>query len=76
MLASIEMNRQLSPRKIKAAMTAKGWDAAMLAAHTGLSKLAVEQLLDGTSGGRVSSLTKIADALGVRDLNSLFDRIE
>jgi transcriptional regulator with XRE-family HTH domain len=63
-------------RKLKKAMAEKNCDAAMLAALTGLSKLAIEQLLAGESGGRVTSLVKIADALGVRDLNSLFDRLE
>lgn len=75
-LCVAEMRRQLSTRKIRLAMTAKGWEPKDLAYHAKLSAVAVNAILSGESGGRVASLVRMADALGVKDINSLFDRIE
>lgn len=74
--ASAEMRRQLSTKKLRDAMVSRGWDEAMLAAHAGVSKLTVEDLLSGKSGGQARTLLKLADALGIEDMNSLFDRLE
>lgn len=75
-LACTEMRRQLSTKKLRALMAAKGWEAAHLSAFAKVSKLTIEQLLDGESAGQTRTLLKIADALGVEDMNSLFDRLE
>lgn len=76
MLASLEMRRQLSTKKLRAAMAKKGWEAPHLAAFADLSLATVEALLKGNSAGQTRTLLKVADALQIEDMNSLFDRLE
>lgn len=76
LVACAEMKRQLSTRKLAKAMQAKGWGPKHLAAFADLALPTVADILDGKSGGQTATLVKIADALGVEDLNSLFDRLE
>lgn len=70
-----EMKRQLSLRKIRAAMNRKGWEERDLAYHAKVSPPTIGELLRGESGGRVSTLLKIADALEVESLDDLLDEI-
>jgi transcriptional regulator with XRE-family HTH domain len=75
MHAALEYPLHLSADRIKAAMQKRGWAEKDLAYHAKLSLPAVQQILSGVSGGRVSSLTKIAQALGLRakDIAQLFE---
>lgn len=68
-----EMKRRFSPKRLRKAMAAKGWEVRDLAYHSGLSVPTIEALLEGTSNGRVDTFTKVIDALEVADVNSLFD---
>lgn len=76
MVACLEMRRQLSVRKLRAAMAKKGWEERDLAYHAKLSLPAVKAILSGESGGRATSLVKIADALEIEDMNVLFDVLQ
>ena len=72
----LEMKRQLSPRKLCAAMKARGWNEKDLSYHSDLSLPTVQALLDGSSSGNTTSFLRLADALQVEDLNTLFDQLD
>lgn len=71
----LDMQRKLSPRKLEKALRAKGWTQKDLAYHAGLSLPTVAAIFSEESGGRVTSILAIADALEIRDLNTLVDTV-